>query len=72
MAFVHVALTFIGPTGELKTKPTQHSVRGCARWVSSPTRSSAARTAHRIEPEDLAPGDVEVRAVVSAPDAASI
>src|SRR5207245_2248834 len=28
VAFVHVALTpFIGPTGELKTKPTQHSVR---------------------------------------------
>src|SRR5713101_1358867 len=27
-AFVHVSLTpFIGPTGELKTKPTQHSVR---------------------------------------------
>src|SRR5205814_7870917 len=27
-AFVHVALMpFIGPTGELKTKPTQHSVK---------------------------------------------
>src|SRR5437667_6933823 len=28
VAFVHVALMpFIGPTGELKTKPTQHSVK---------------------------------------------
>jgi CTP synthase len=40
---VHVTLVpWIAAAGEVKTKPTQHSVRSCARSASSPTCSSAA------------------------------
>ena len=35
-AYMHVTwLPHIGATGELKTKPTQHSVRNCVRLASS-------------------------------------
>ena len=38
--FLHVSLVpFLAPSGELKTKPTQHSVAACATSASSPTRS---------------------------------
>ncbi len=44
--FLHVSLVpYIGPSGELKTKPTQHSVAALGRSASSPTRSCCARTA---------------------------
>ena len=42
--FIHVSLVpYLGPSGELKTKPTQHSVATLrSRSASSPTPSSAA------------------------------
>ena len=43
--FLHVSLVpYIGPSGELKTKPTQHSVAALRASASSRTPSSAART----------------------------
>jgi CTP synthase len=76
MAFVHVALTpFIGPTGELKTKPTQHSVRELRSLGIQPDaiicRSDRPIGSNLKEKISLL-CDVEARAVVSAPDAASI
>ena len=42
--YLHVTLVpFIEAAGELKTKPTQHSVNECAGSGSIRTRSSAAR-----------------------------
>jgi hypothetical protein len=42
---VHVTLVpFIGPSGEQKTKPTQHSSPSCAAAASSPTHRAAAPT----------------------------
>jgi CTP synthase (UTP-ammonia lyase) len=41
--YVHLTLVpYIGAAGELKTKPTQHSVRDCDRSASSPTSCCAA------------------------------
>jgi CTP synthase len=42
--FVHVTLVpYIAAAGELKTKPTQHSVRNCEKSVFPPTFFCAAR-----------------------------
>ena len=44
--FIHLTLLpYIPTAGELKTKPTQHSVKNCARSASSPTSCCAAPTA---------------------------
>jgi CTP synthase len=76
VAFVHVSLMpFIGPTGELKTKPTQHSVKELRSIGIQPDvivcRSDRPITRHLKEKISLL-CDVEVGAVVSATDAESI
>jgi CTP synthase len=76
VAFVHVALMpFIGPTGELKTKPTQHSVKELRSIGIQPdvivARSDRPITRHLKEKISLL-CDVELRAVISAVDAESI
>ena len=43
-SFLHVSLVrYIGPSGELKTKPTQHSAAALRQVGISPMPSSAAR-----------------------------
>ncbi len=76
VAFVHVSLTpFIGPTGELKTKPTQHSVRELRSIGIQPDaivcRSDRPIAQHLKEKISLL-CDVETRAVASAHDVESI
>jgi CTP synthase len=76
VAFVHLSLTpYIGPTGELKTKPTQHSVRELRSIGIQPDvivcRSDRPITRHIKEKISLL-CDVPVNAVVSAVDADSI
>jgi CTP synthase len=76
VAFVHVSLMpFIGPTGELKTKPTQHSVKELRSIGIQPDaivcRSDRPITRHLKEKISLL-CDVETRAVISAVDAESI
>jgi CTP synthase len=76
VAFVHVSLMpFIGPTGELKTKPTQHSVKELRSIGIQPDvivcRSDRPITTHLKEKISLL-CDVETRGVVSAVDAESI
>jgi CTP synthase len=76
VAFVHVSLApFIGPTGELKTKPTQHSVRELRSVGIQPDvivcRSDRPITRHLKEKISLL-CDVEPRGVISAVDADSI
>jgi CTP synthase len=76
VAFVHVALMpFIGPTGELKTKPTQHSVKELRSIGIQPDaivcRSDRPINRHLKEKISLL-CDVELGAVVSAVDAESI
>jgi CTP synthase len=75
-AFVHVSLMpFIGPTGELKTKPTQHSVKELRSLGLQPDvivcRSDRPITRHLKEKISLL-CDVPVAGVVSAIDAESI
>ena len=76
VAFVHVSLTpFIGPTGELKTKPTQHSVREL-RSIGIQPDAIVCRSDRPIA-QDLKEKisllcDVETRAVASAHDVESI
>jgi CTP synthase len=76
VAFVHVALTpFIGPTAEVKTKPTQHSVRELRSIGIQPDaivcRAARPISGHLKEKISLL-CDVETRAVISAHDADSI
>ncbi len=76
VAFVHVSLMpFIGPTGELKTKPTQHSVKELRSIGIQPDvivcRSDRAIGPKLKEKISLL-CDVEARGVVSAVDADSI
>jgi CTP synthase len=76
VAFVHVSLIpMIGPTGELKTKPTQHSVRELRSIGIQPDaivcRSDRPISRSLKEKISLL-CDVETRAVVSAVDAESI
>jgi CTP synthase len=75
-AFVHVSLMpFIGPTGELKTKPTQHSVKELRSLGLQPDvivcRSDRPIGRHLKEKISLL-CDVPISGVVSAPDAPSI
>ena len=74
--FLHVSLVpFIGPSGELKTKPTQHSVARL-REVGITPDAIVARSDRPIPDAVLAKialmCDVDTEAVVSTPDAASI
>ncbi|HEX9236281.1 MAG TPA: CTP synthase, partial [Actinomycetota bacterium] len=76
VAFVHVSLIpFIGPTGELKTKPTQHSVKELRSIGIQPDvivcRSDRPIRPHLKEKISLL-CDVEAQGVVSAVDADSI
>jgi CTP synthase len=76
VGFVHVALMpFIGPTGEIKTKPTQHSVKELRSIGIQPDiivcRSDRPISKHLKEKISLL-CDVETRAVISAVDADSI
>ena len=75
-AFVHVSLMpFIGPTGELKTKPTQHSVKELRSLGLQPDaivcRSDRPIGRHLKEKVSLL-CDVPMSGVISAPDADSI
>ncbi len=75
-AFVHVSLMpFIGPSGELKTKPTQHSVKELRSLGLQPDtivcRSDRAIGRHLKEKISLL-CDVPISGVISAPDADSI
>jgi CTP synthase len=76
VAFVHVSLMpFIGPTGELKTKPTQHSVRELRSIGIQPDvivcRSDRPIGRNLKEKISLL-CDVPVSGVISAVDAESI
>src|SRR5207247_1358721 len=75
-AFVHVALVpFTGPTGELKTKPTQHSVKELRSLGLQPDvivcRSDRPLSRNLKEKISLL-CDVPIDAVVAAVDADSI
>ena len=75
-AFVHVSLMpFIGPSGELKTKPTQHSVKELRALGIQPdvivARSDQPIGRHLKEKISLL-CDVPISGVVSAIDAPSI
>jgi CTP synthase len=75
-AFVHVSLMpFIGPSGELKTKPTQHSVKELRSLGIQPDaivcRSDRAIGRHLKEKISLL-CDVPISGVISAQDADSI
>jgi CTP synthase len=76
VAFVHVSLMpFIGPTGELKTKPTQHSVKELRSIGIQPDvivcRSDRPIGRNLKEKISLL-CDVETQGVISAVDAESI
>jgi CTP synthase len=74
--FLHISLVpYIGPSGELKTKPTQHSVRELRSLGIQPD-AIVCRTDRPID-DGLKNKisllcDVDVEAIVSAPDASSI
>ncbi len=74
--FLHVSLVpFLAPSGELKTKPTQHSVAALRNIGIQP--DALVCRADRELPEDLKNKiglmcDVENEAVVACPDAPSI
>jgi CTP synthase len=75
-AFVHVSLMpFIGPSGELKTKPTQHSVKELRSIGLQPDaivcRSDRPIGRNLKEKVSLL-CDVPMSGVISAPDATSI
>ena len=75
-AFVHVSLMpFIGPSGELKTKPTQHSVKELRSLGIQPDaivcRSDRPIGRNLKEKVSLL-CDVPISGVISAPDASSI
>ncbi|CAN5922710.1 CTP synthase [soil metagenome] len=76
ICYVHVALVpFIGPTGELKTKPAQHSVREL-RSIGIQPDAVVCRSDRPLPPELKRKiallSDVELDGVVSAHDAESI
>jgi CTP synthase len=76
VAFLHVSLVpYIGPSGELKTKPTQHSVNTLRSLGLQP--DAIVCRSDRTIPSKLKQKisllcDVDEDAVVSAPDAPSI
>jgi CTP synthase len=75
VAFVHVSLVpYIGPTGELKTKPTQHSVRELRAIGIHPdviVCRSDRPIGRRLKEKISLLCDVELRGVISAPDVES-
>ncbi|HEX6208384.1 MAG TPA: CTP synthase, partial [Actinomycetota bacterium] len=75
-AFVHVSLLpHIGPTGELKTKPTQHSVRELRSIGIQPDAivcRSDRPIGHGLKEKISLLCDVEIGGVVSAVDADSL
>jgi CTP synthase len=76
VAFVHVSLMpFIGPTGELKTKPTQHSVKELRSVGIQPdviVCRSDRQIGRNLKEKISLLCDVETTAVISAVDAESI
>jgi CTP synthase len=74
--FLHVSLVpYIGPSGELKTKPTQHSVQALRSIGIQPDAivCRSDRPIHEgIKRKIALMCDVDAEAVVSAPDAPSI
>jgi CTP synthase len=74
--FVHVSLVpYIGPSGELKTKPTQHSV-ATLRSIGIQPDAIVCRSDRQL-PEGIKNKialmcDVDIKAVINAADAASI
>src|SRR5438876_10365506 len=75
-AFVHVALMpFIGPTGELKTKPTQHSVKELRSLGLQPDAivcRSDRPIGRNLKEKISLLCDVPISGVISAVDAQSI
>ena len=75
-AFVHVSLMpFIGPSGELKTKPTQHSVKELRSLGIQPDAivcRSDRPIGRNLKEKISLLCDVPISGVVSAPDASSI
>jgi len=75
-AFVHVSLMpFIGPSGELKTKPTQHSVKELRSLGLQPDAivcRSDRPIGRNLKEKISLLCDVPIGGVVSAPDAPSI
>ena len=75
-AFVHVALMpFIGPTGELKTKPTQHSVKELRSLGLQPDAivcRSDRPIGRNLKEKISLLCDVPIEGVISAIDAESI
>jgi CTP synthase len=75
-AFVHVSLMpFIGPTGELKTKPTQHSVKELRSLGLQPDAivcRSDRMIGRNLKEKISLLCDVPMSGVISAIDAASI
>ncbi|MFI5055455.1 MAG: CTP synthase [Actinomycetota bacterium] len=75
-AFVHVSLMpFIGPSGELKTKPTQHSVKEMRSLGLQPDAivcRSDRPIGRNLKEKISLLCDVPIAGVVSAPDAPSI
>jgi CTP synthase len=75
-AFVHVSLMpFIGPSGELKTKPTQHSVKELRSLGLQPDAivcRSDRPIGRNLKEKISLLCDVPIDGVVSAPDAPSI
>jgi len=74
--FVHVSLVpYLGPSGELKTKPTQHSV-AMLRSIGIQPDAIVCRSDREL-PESIKKKialmcDVDIKAVVNAADASSI
>jgi CTP synthase len=75
-AFVHVSLMpFIGPSGELKTKPTQHSVKELRSLGLQPDAivcRSDRPIGRNLKEKISLLCDVPISGVISAPDAESI
>jgi CTP synthase len=75
-AFVHVSLMpFIGPSGELKTKPTQHSVKELRSLGLQPDAivcRSDRPIGRNLKEKISLLCDVPMSGVISAPDVASI
>ncbi|HZB02273.1 MAG TPA: CTP synthase [Actinomycetota bacterium] len=75
-AFVHVSLMpFIGPTGELKTKPTQHSVKELRSLGLQPDAivcRSDRPIGRNLKEKISLLCDVPISGVISAPDVRSI
>ena len=75
-AFVHVSLMpYIGPSGELKTKPTQHSVKELRSLGLQPDAIVCRSDRHigrNLKEKISLLCDVPIAGVVSAPDAPSI